>query len=130
MTGTVAATTDGGKTWGRQASGTASNLRSVHFVNAAAGWAAGERGDIVATTDGGKTWTRQSSGTPDGLFSVYFVDSAVGWAVGRQGVIVATTDGGKTWTARTSGTPSRLQQQRVPSLLTNSPGHATFCARV
>src|SRR5438093_10280191 len=44
--GVILATTDGGKTWIKQASGTSDNLSAVSFVNATTGWAVGDGGLI------------------------------------------------------------------------------------
>ncbi|MCS7029696.1 MAG: YCF48-related protein, partial [Bacteroidia bacterium] len=83
-------------------------LLSVHFVNAAIGWAVGLGGTILKTTNGGTTWTPQTSGTTQLLYSVHFVNAAIGWAVGNSGTILKTTDGGTTWTPQTSGTIQTL----------------------
>jgi photosystem II stability/assembly factor-like uncharacterized protein len=100
--GTILTTSNGGKTWRAQTSGTTSWLRGVDFVDASHGWAVGDNGTILATSDGGATWTQQRSGTLVSLLAVSFVDRLHGWAVAYDGPphIIATADGGKTWRAQ------------------------------
>ncbi len=95
--GTIIHTTDGGKTWGKQKSGTGKNLFSVSFVDALNGWAAGEFGTIIHTKDGGETWGFQSKDIDKMLNGVFFVDAQNGWVVGEFGTIFHTSDGGETW---------------------------------
>lgn len=115
--GNIVATTDGGKTWVAQSSGTGVSLQSVHFAtDAMTGWAVGDLGTIIATTDGGKTWKPQMSRSESmlsllgsSLSSVHFAaDAMTGWAVGKGGTIVSTTDGGKNWLPQTSGIGTSL----------------------
>src|SRR5712675_302837 len=53
LNGTIIRTTDGGRHWMRQTSGTTDALLAVSFTDANAGTAVGENGVIVRTTDGG-----------------------------------------------------------------------------
>jgi photosystem II stability/assembly factor-like uncharacterized protein len=105
--GAILATSNGGKTWRAQRSGTASWLRGVAFADVAHGWAVGDDGTILTTSDGGATWTRQRSGTRVSLLAVSFVDPLHGWAIAYDGPphIIATADGGKTWRAQKLGFP-------------------------
>ncbi len=98
--GTIAHTSDGGKTWVSQATGASESLFSVDFVNESLGWAVGRSGTIVHTGDGGKQWHAQKSPSEKHLFSVDFVDEAFGIAVGDWGIILVTEDGGRTWDDR------------------------------
>jgi photosystem II stability/assembly factor-like uncharacterized protein len=109
--GHVLATTDGGRTWTRQYTGTAA-LDQVDFVDARDGWATGTN-SLLRTTDGGATWS--AVGDPCGAIrSVHFVTPDAGYAVagGSQvridgglpapvagGELLATTDGGQSWAA-------------------------------
>ena len=95
--GVVIHTSDGGKTWVTQQSGTEKNLFSVSFVDDQHGWAVGEFGTIVHTANGGESWESQSKGVDKELNSVCFVDALNGWVVGEFGTILHTTDGGETW---------------------------------
>ncbi len=70
-----------------QDGGTASDLRSVFFVDAQVGWAVGDKGLILHSEDGGKSWRAQSSGTAGMLDSVFFVSPKVGWAVGAAVIL-------------------------------------------
>ena len=89
------------------------HLRSVCFVDADHGWAAGswtempqlEQFDwavIIYTSDGGSTWEHQVEGLRYRLHAIAFADRDRGWAVGYDrnagtSLILATTDGGATW---------------------------------
>lgn len=81
-------------------------LTDVTFVDAAQGWAVGDRGAIWHTADGGEHWQPQESGVDCRLASVQFLDAQTGWIVGgrtqpyrhaTQGVLLVTHDGGQHW---------------------------------
>jgi len=84
-------------------------LKSIFFIDANTGWAAGYGSDywgpaIINTTDGGENWNPQPCrGTYDwiDLKSVFFIDSNTGWAVGQNdnndGIVLKTTNGGTNW---------------------------------
>lgn len=93
-------TTDGGKSWKEQESGTKLLLTGVDFVDSNYGWIVGEEGIILHTSDAGMTWERQKSGVSYPLFDVEFIDRKRGWAVGHWGTILFTEDGGGNWTER------------------------------
>lgn len=94
--GVILATTDGGKTWTRQAvDQEVGQLRAVSCTDRNHCWAAGYDG-VFATTDGGKTWSRQSTDFIGGD-DVCFVDNLHGWVAG-YGSCCTTTDGGLSWT--------------------------------
>ena len=95
--GRVLESTDGGKSWRRQNSGTDYTLSSVCFVDQKKGWAVGDMGSIIHTTDGGITWEKQKSPVPYFLMDVHFVDTQTGWIVTERTTILHTVDGGKTW---------------------------------
>ena len=99
--GTIIHSTDGGKTWTAQTSGTEKNLFSVSFPDARNGWVVGEFGTIIHTGDGGQNWQSQSQGIDKELNGVCFVDSLHGWVVGEFGTILYTADGGNTWEMQT-----------------------------
>ncbi|MBK5225613.1 MAG: hypothetical protein JJD96_03450 [Thermoleophilia bacterium] len=86
-------------------------LRSLSFVNANTGWAAGDGGTILKTTDGGANWSTQipatnscAGATPYGsgcnLKGISFIDANNGWAVGAFGTIWHTINGGSSWAAQ------------------------------
>jgi photosystem II stability/assembly factor-like uncharacterized protein len=99
--GTIIHSTDGGKTWSAQNSGTEKNLFSVSFPDLKNGWIVGEFGTIIHTGDGGATWQPQSKGMDKELNGVYFVNERRGWLVGEFGTILHTEDGGASWEAQT-----------------------------
>ena len=95
---TILRTTDGGKTWSPQNSGT-SNLHffDVTFVDPDTGIVVGIGGTILRTTNGGVNWTRQLNGIIAAILSVSFGDKNNGTAVGHTGIILRTTNGGISW---------------------------------
>jgi photosystem II stability/assembly factor-like uncharacterized protein len=100
--GSIYHTTDAGKTWESQQSGTKLPLFDVDFSDAVHGWAAGKASIIVHTADGGRTWTRQKSVIPADkhLFNVEAIDASTAWVVGDWGAMTVTEDGGNTWQDR------------------------------
>jgi photosystem II stability/assembly factor-like uncharacterized protein len=87
--GAVLVTSDGGRTWAAQASGTESDLFDVKFFDAREGWAVGGDGAAIHTADGGATWRAEPTGTPHALERLFFAGRARGWAVGFGGTVVA-----------------------------------------
>ncbi|MCX8071929.1 MAG: YCF48-related protein [Candidatus Binatia bacterium] len=97
--GSVYHTTDGGRTWQAQRSGTLEQLFGVAFVDRQSGWIVGRTGIILHTKDGGKTWTKQAS-LGKHLFHVAAIDANTAWTVGDWGAMAVTRDGGRTWQDR------------------------------
>lgn len=91
--GTIMKTTDGGKTWENQISGTTASLLSVSFVDKNNGWAGGSN-TILKTTDGGKSWTVLTTSSSVNINAVYFLNSTTGFIAGGK-TIQKTIDGGK-----------------------------------
>lgn len=102
-------TTDGGLTWTRLVVSALTNRpRSIDFVNASVGFAAGYGGMVIKTTDGGNTWTALTTGVTTNLNDVKFWDVNTGYICGSSGLVMKTTDGGTTWvTQATTGTNTR-----------------------
>lgn len=106
IVGLIIHTSDGGKTWVSQKSGTENHLFSVFFADRQNGWACGYMNTIIHTSDGGKTWEEQEEeeSSEKDFFAadvnyngLYFHDANEGWLVGEFGTIYHTTDGGKNW---------------------------------
>ncbi len=95
--GSILHTSDAGKTWTAQNSGTTHWLQSVSFVSPTKGWIVGNQGTILSTDDGGQTWTPQTSGVRFDLYSVTFLSPTEGFAGGFAGTLLHTTDSGATW---------------------------------
>lgn len=53
---------DGGRNWRAAATGVATPLRKLFFLDASTGWAVGDLGVVLATRDGGATWQKQRQG--------------------------------------------------------------------
>lgn len=66
-TGVILSTTDAGKTWTPQESGTTEMFNSVYFANKTTGWAVGNKGVNLSTTDAGNTWSGRAP-VPDFYF--------------------------------------------------------------
>src|SRR6266545_4215323 len=107
-TGTILATSNGGRTWGRVWRG-AQELEGIDFVSASTGWALGD-GILLGTVDGGQHWRQLGQPRVGPLRQVHFASRTQGWGVAGgndrppEGSIPATTlvhtsDGGRTWTA-------------------------------
>lgn len=114
--GVIFHTSDGGRQWTLQASGTQSRLASVFFLDDKIGWAAGgltqphigaTSGVLLHTRDGGAHWTLdRKSGLP-ALARVGFFDPQNGWAIGQPSAIFpsgacCTADGGRSWSTMPS----------------------------
>lgn len=96
--GTVARSTDEGKTWQQAEVPVSALLTAVHFVDEARGWAVGHGGVILATNDGGANWQlRATLADKPVLLSVHFTDAQRGYAVGAYGAAFVTSDGGRNW---------------------------------
>ena len=95
--GTILHTSDGGKTWAAQHSGTDLTLTGIYFVNEVLGWAVGAEGTILHTGDGGRTWEKQKSPVPFYHGDVHFVSPLKGWIASEETHILHTRDGGKSW---------------------------------
>lgn len=105
--GTILKTTDGGRNWDEQESGTTLDLLDIFMMDEQRGWALGiflptdtvfDFGTIILnTTNGGATW--QNRIYDDELFySIVFLDTLHGWMGGEFGTLVGTTNGGQHWT--------------------------------
>lgn len=106
IVGTILHTSDGGRTWEKQESGTENHLFTVFFADTRHGWAAGDLMTLIHTSDGGKTWEPQEVQEilEENVFAaeviyngLFFHDALEGWLVGEFGSIFHTTDGGQNW---------------------------------
>ena len=92
----------------RRSAETDKNLRSIYFVDAMTGWAAGDSGAVYRTTDSGRTWKPLLSGAPANINHIHFADWNHGWMLGESGsrddesetVLFMTANGGKTWSRK------------------------------
>lgn len=100
--GTILHTTDGGKTWQEQKSGSQNTLSGIYFVDPENGWAVGNSGTILHTKDAGKTWEKQVSPVPYFHMAVCFTTPETGWIASEKTHLLHTQNGGKTWEVRFS----------------------------
>jgi len=107
--GSVIHTTDGGKTWKVQESGTRKWLYGVAFADEETGWVVGEDGVILRTTDGGENWVVQISNVPSNLLGITAVNRKRAWTVGLNGIILQTKDSGRRWQRDASNTTTPLK---------------------
>jgi photosystem II stability/assembly factor-like uncharacterized protein len=111
--GTVARSTNGGRTWTRQFPGTSRPMYGVDVINdlTAVVVGGGFGGPAAArTTDGGVTWTSFDAHNGSILFDVFFVNATTGWIVGNGGRISKSTDSGQTWLQQPSPVSAQLNQ--------------------
>jgi photosystem II stability/assembly factor-like uncharacterized protein len=97
--GTIARSTDSGRTWSPAKSPTLAALTAVSFADAQHGWAVGHDALILTSNDGGLSWTKQWQGEnlADSFLDVIALDAAHVIAVGAYGLVEVSTDGGKSW---------------------------------
>ncbi len=109
FSGTLLHSTDFGRTFEKQKTGTTMALQGIFFVDPNHGWAVGWSGTILRTLDGGKKWEDiDSSAATWSLTSVYFRNEKEGWAAGFAGELLRSRDGGVTWEALKSPVMSTL----------------------
>jgi len=99
-------TTDGGKTWKLQKTGTTTqSITDLHFINSQEGWAVTPQrrdgGFVLHTVDGGDYWKIQAKTNQVGI-AVHFADEKHGWVILGNGNSLLTEDGGETWKLRTA----------------------------
>lgn len=106
--GRIARSTDGGRYWVRQRSGTRMSLSNVHFFDSDRGIAVGGKGTVFYTLDGGIVWQQRETEIPVNLYAVFHDRTGRAYAVGDSGTIIISMDGGRTWRQETSGTRAQL----------------------
>ena len=113
--GKILHTSNSGKNWNAQISGTRKPLTSVSFADELHGFAVGGGGIILTTADGGRTWQVGDSTTKTHLLEVNAPSANRAFIAGSFGTLLSTNDGGVHWT-RHSLTWNRL----VPRLIHES----------
>lgn len=111
--GVIYRTSDAGKTWHRQNSGTELDIRKVSFIDPLHGWARTSmaldgfplrhKSSLIRTQDGGRNWETLLTEETIELVTFSFVSSYEGWGVEWGGNIVHTVDGGRTWDVQHKG---------------------------
>ncbi|MFO0066311.1 MAG: YCF48-related protein [Pirellulaceae bacterium] len=121
--GTILATTDGGRQWSAQVSGTSHPLLAVTFHDDRSGWAVGgaiepplkiSRGVLLRTSNGGKTWQSVSIPTLPRLTGIQSLGPGhlIAWgdySTVHQSSIFESLDGGEHWSVACIGL-GHLQQ--------------------
>jgi hypothetical protein len=97
--GSIARSTDGGKTWKKQNSGVTVDLTSGSATSEKVAWVAGRSGTLLLTTDGGKHWKQIPTPITGDLGGVHALDQAHAsiWDASNRKSFL-TSDGGETWT--------------------------------
>jgi photosystem II stability/assembly factor-like uncharacterized protein len=123
--GTILATTDGGRQWFAQVSGTSHPLMAVNFHDDRSGWAVGgtiepplkiSRGVLFRTSNGGKTWQSVPIPTLPRLIGIQSLGPGhlIAWgdfSTVHQSSIFESLDGGEHWSVACVGL-GHLQQAR------------------
>jgi len=123
--GTILATTDGGRQWSAQVSGTSHPLLAVTFHDDRSGWAVGgpiepplkiSRGVLLRTSNGGKTWQSIPIPTLPRLTGIQSLGPGhlIAWgdySTVHQSSIFESLDGGEHWSVACVGL-GHLQQAR------------------
>lgn len=96
--GSIARSTDGGKTWKKQTSGVTVDLTSGSATSDKVAWVAGKSGTLLFTADGGKHWKQIPTPITGDLGGVHALDQAHAsiWDVSNRKSFL-TNDGGETW---------------------------------
>ena len=99
--GQILRTSDGGKTWTLQQTGTTHQpITHLYFITSKEGWAVAPQrrtgGLILHTVDGGDYWEIQAR-THHRCIGVHFLNARSGWVVMENGTSLLTTDGGESW---------------------------------
>jgi photosystem II stability/assembly factor-like uncharacterized protein len=101
--GTLLKTSDGGKSWARQRSGTNEVLDDMACLSLTSCIVVGRNNTILSTSDGGRTWTRRDSTLKVRNIDVLHVRVAydgTAWAVSlgyKYGHVLRSDDRGRTW---------------------------------
>ena len=108
--GTIQATSDGGKSWSLQSSGTDSILEKVCAMDKDTVFAVGGQfidqhksltgsmGLILKSTNGGIDWETVLTDAGTHLYDICMVNEKTGYAAGECGLVLKTVDGGENWT--------------------------------
>jgi photosystem II stability/assembly factor-like uncharacterized protein len=95
--GLLLRSSDLGRTWTAQESGTAANLSALAAAGPRTLFAAGDSGVLLRSIDRGSTWIRMDMGSIKSVRSLHFLDERTGFAARDSGQVARTADGGATW---------------------------------
>jgi len=100
--GKIIHSTDGGKTWSRQDSGSSQHLQSIAAWSSNEAVVVGNAGTVLRTENGGASWEKvslPSDYSSSKMMRVRVFPNKVAWVVGERGTILTSQDGGLSWTA-------------------------------
>ena len=109
--GSLAKTTDGGKTWTRGNVATSEDVIDVAFPTAQVGYALDSSGGLFRTNDGGATWKTLDTGTTARPFAARRADTSTVILAGPTG-LRRSTDSGDTFSTVTDGRRRQGQARR------------------
>jgi photosystem II stability/assembly factor-like uncharacterized protein len=105
--GKIVRSTDGGKIWAAQKSGTTKHLQSIAAWDDKDAVVVGNSGTILFTSDGGGQWRKAglpASVTTQKLVHVRAEPDKRIWAVGEMGTVIVSANSGATWTSASTRT--------------------------
>jgi len=95
--GTIQATSDGGRTWALQQSPVRKLLYDISVVDAMNVFVAGAGGTLLRTDDGGRSWIERGTGIGSAIRAIHFTDRRNGLLVTAAGEIHLTENAGVSW---------------------------------
>ncbi len=100
--GLIFNTSDGGKTWRRQSSGTKQPLNDIACFSAASCIIAGDKNTLLTTSNGGRTWIRRSAPIANyyELTRLGLARDGSAWVLAsayKNGYLLRSNDRGRTW---------------------------------
>ena len=98
VSGSIAKTIDGGRTWQNyKGFSFINNLYGITCVDENTCYACGDIAKVVKTENGGKDWKEQEIMINNSLKTIYFLNKDFGFAAGQYGALIRTTTGGAAW---------------------------------
>ena len=93
-------TSNGGVSWQTRTGGmTATDIKSLYFLNNSTGWSGTLTYILYKTTNAGLNWVNNGN-LNEGIFSIFFFNGNIGWLGLNSGKVANTTNGGINWSVQ------------------------------